>query len=128
MSYEDAKKYEKMLLKSYIKKGDAKDNKKHVYRIVSMFPFQQNGPKSFEDMPQPDERNYKFQVQRYLRNETRKVKRRDPQGNEVEIDDNIPTPQHEMTEEGTWELLDKDANFAVDVQDFKGTVRHFRKR
>ena len=117
MSLEEAEKYEKMLLKSYVKKGDKEDATKFIYRVVSMFPFQPAVSK-IEDMANTEELLYKFQIQKFHRSKTQKVTKRDEQANQVEVSDNVQVDQHVMRN-GHWVCVDPTASFPMEVREFK---------
>ncbi len=117
VSLEEAEKLQKYIGRQYIKKGDEKDAKQFFYKILDIFPYQPMA-KDMESMFSTENQLYKFNVQKYYRNKTRKAKRRDEGGNQVDVDANEPVESHEMRN-GNWVCVDPMASFPMDTKKFK---------
>ena len=113
VSIEEAENLERFIFKNYVRKNDEKDNKKFYYKILGMHPYQPAGL-----ITESENQMYKFEVQKYHRNKTGKFKRRDEQGNEREVTDNIQVDAHEFRN-GKWILVDSTASFFIDTTKFK---------
>jgi hypothetical protein len=114
-SMEEAERFEKMLLKNYIKKGDDKDSKKFFYKIIGSHPTVPSGA-----IGNTEEFLLVFEVQKYWRNKFTSTTVRDPQNPQVsnEAKINLQVDSHELRD-GRWVCVDPEASFFMDAREFK---------
>ena len=116
VSLEDAEKLERYIDRRFVKKGDAKDAKQFFYKVIDIFAYQ---PAASDPnvLPSTDQQLYKFNVQKYYRNKTQTVTKRDSNQNQVTIETEAPVASHSWAEGG--KLLDSYASFPIDTAKFK---------
>ena len=100
----------------FVKKGDAADAKKFYYEILDIFAYQP-AAKDPNVMPSTDQQLYKFNIQKFYRNKTVKVTRRDDKGDKVEVQANQPVDGHE-NRGGNFVCIDAWASFPLDSAKF----------
>jgi hypothetical protein len=115
MTEEDAEKYEKLLHRQFIRKGDKENAAKFFYKPESIVAYQPGGIIASEE-----DQMYKFLVQKYHRGKTAKATVRISEKQTEEIDSPVPVEGHVMSQKrGLWKCVDPDANFFIPVTEFK---------
>ena len=112
---EDIEKFEKMIFKTYTKKGDKTDSKKFFYKIIGLHPTVPGGV-----VASTDECQIAFEVQKYFRNKFTETTVRDAQNPQASSKEkvNLQVDAHEMRN-GKWILVDPEASFFMDAKEFK---------
>ena len=115
---EDAEKLAKAIGRQYTKKDDDESAKKFFFKIISMNPYQPGGVVASEEQCR-----YQYQVQKYHRNKFVKGSKLDDNGNKSEYDAPMKVESHALKQlpggRDTWVLLDGEASFFMDTEEFK---------
>ena len=108
----EATELDKMLFKSFVKKGEK--GKEFFYRIIGSHPFV---PANI--MTKSNQSLVKFEVRKYHRNEFVTSKRREG-GIEHEEQSNKPVDWVTIDDMGNGKMLDEDASFFMEAREFQG--------
>jgi len=116
VSLEDAEKLQKYIGRHFVKKDDAADATKYFYVVLDIFAYQP-AAKDPNFLPSTDDQLYKFNIQKYYRNKTVKISRRDDKGDKVAVEANQQVDSH-VTKGDHFVCVDAWASFPIDSTKF----------